>query len=182
MKIAGLIKNDVVNGYDVCVSLWVQGCPFHCSHCHNPETWDYNGGIYIDEDNLIAEIDKAISLNGIQRNFSILGGEPLCDANLEFVYKLVKYIEEKYPKLIIFIWTGYEWEKLTDKQKRVVREINYLIDGPYIHEQRDLTLPYRGSLNQRVIDVRQSLTEGQIVLWKERGVHYDDRGKIGITD
>lgn len=169
MKIAGLIKNDVVNGYDVCVSLWVQGCPFHCNHCHNPETWDYDSGEYIDDEQLFDEIDKAISMNGVQRNLSILGGEPLCGANYLFVRRLLEYIRNKYPTIIIFIWTGYTWEEMTREQMRTVLWANYLIDGLYIHEQRDITLPLRGSLNQRIIDVRQSLAEGQVVLIKQIG-------------
>lgn len=165
MRIAGLIKNDVVNGYDVCVSLWTQGCPFHCQGCHNPETWAFEGGIYVEEDQLIQDIDKAISLNGIQRNLSILGGEPLCKANYLFVFRLLQYIKRKYPTILVFIWTGYTWETLTREQRKVVLWANYLIDGQYIQEERDITLPYRGSKNQRIIDVHKTLDKNEIVLW-----------------
>lgn len=164
MRIAGLIKNDVVNGYDVCVSLWTQGCPFHCKECHNPQTWDFEGGTLAFEGDLIEEIKKAISENGIQRNLSILGGEPLCQSNMEFVNKLVFAIREAYPTILIFIWTGYTYEELVDKSD-LLSKINVLIDGRYEHEQRDLSLPLRGSRNQRVIDIQKTLSKGEVVLW-----------------
>lgn len=165
MRIAGLIKNDVVNGYDVCVSLWTQGCPFHCTGCHNPQTWDPNGGQAVDEKELIGEIDKALSKNNVKRNLSILGGEPLCDTNAEFIERLINHVREVYPDIIIFIWTGYKWEEIIDVHKSILDKINVLIDGQYIYEQRDITLPYRGSKNQRVIDVKKTLEANKIILW-----------------
>ncbi len=164
MRIAGLIKNDVVNGYDVCVSLWAQGCPFHCKECHNPQTWDFEGGTLAFEGDLIKEIKEAISENGIQRNLSILGGEPLCQSNIKFVNKLVSTIREAYPTILIFIWTGYTYEELVDKSD-LLSKINVLIDGRYEHEQRDLSLPLKGSRNQRVIDIQKTLDKGEVVLW-----------------
>ena len=165
MRIAGLIKNDVVNGYDVCVSLWTQGCPFHCKECHNPQTWDFEGGTLAFEDDLIEEIKKAIHENGIQRNLSILGGEPLCQNNIEFVKKLVSNIREEYPAILIFVWSGFAYEELVDKND-FLSKIDVLVDGRYEHEQRDLSLPLRGSRNQRVIDIQKTLKEGRIALWR----------------
>ena len=95
MKIAGLIRNDVVNGYDVCVSVWVQGCPFHCEGCHNPQTWDFDGGIEVEEDEFIEEVIESIKRNGVRRNLSLLGGEPLCKQNYPFVKKLIMSVREK---------------------------------------------------------------------------------------
>ncbi len=154
MKYAGLMENDFTDGSGVCVSLWTQGCPHHCSGCHNPETWDFNGGYEV-PDNIRGQIIKAISANGITRNFSILGGEPLCDQNLDFVYNVVSAVRIAYPNIKIYIWSGYTLEELTEKNNpkiiEILKKANYLIDGRYIDELRDITLPLRGSSNQRII-------------------------------
>ncbi len=156
MKISGLIKNDVVNGINVCVSLWTQGCPFHCSGCHNPQTWDFNGGYEIND--LKGTIIKAISENGIIRNFSILGGEPLCPENLEMVQEVISAVRMAYSNydIKIFIWSGYTLEQLQERRKHednldyILSNINYLIDGPFIDSERDITLWLRGSKNQNI--------------------------------
>lgn len=153
-RYAGLIKNDIVNGEGVCVSFFVQGCPHKCKNCHNPETWDFNGGYEVPED-IRGEIVKAISANGITRNFSILGGEPLCEENLNFVLNIITSVRTAYPNIKIYIWTGYTFEELISKEDsrifEILKQANYLIDGPYIDELRDITLPLRGSSNQNII-------------------------------
>ena len=171
MKYAGIINNDVVNGYDVCVSYWCQGCVFHCPGCHNPQTWDFGGGMDANEDELINYIQDAIALNGIQRNLSILGGEPLCDENIEFTHKLINSVKSKYPTIMIFLWTGYIWEdilsrldKYTTIRQDILENINVLIDGRFDINLRDITLPFRGSKNQRVIDVKKSLETNNIII------------------
>lgn len=104
IRLAGLNKNDVVNGEGVSVSLFLQGCHFHCPGCHNPEAWDPNGGKAYVEDELIQEIISAIGDNGIQRNLSILGGEPLdTEGKIEFVKQLIYKVKEKYPNIKIVI-------------------------------------------------------------------------------
>ena len=154
MKISGLIKNDVVNGINVCVSLWTQGCPFHCSGCHNPQTWDFNGGYEIND--LKGTIIKAISENGIIRNFSILGGEPLCPENIEMVKEILLTVKTVYPNIKTFIWTGYTLEELQRLRKNnknldiILSTSDFLIDGLFIQEQKDYTLWLRGSKNQNV--------------------------------
>lgn len=160
MRYAGLMPNDFTDGGGVCVSLWTQGCPHHCDECHNPQTWDFNGGIQAPSD-LKGQIIKAICDNGIERNFSVLGGEPLCKENLEFVDNIVTAVRMAYPNIKIYIWTGYTKEQL-DKQnnehiKHIFSQINYLIDGPYIKQERDITLPLRGSANQRIIDMKENI-------------------------
>lgn len=133
----------------------MQGCPLHCPSCHNPQTWDPQGGIEIDINNLAKEIRNAISANGIERNFSVLGGEPLAPYNLENTAKIIRYIRFIYPDIKIFLWTGYTIEKL-DKRNEYVQsiltDIDILIDGPYIESLRDITLPLRGSSNQRILE------------------------------
>lgn len=154
MKYAGIIYDDFVNGENVCVSLWMQGCHFHCKGCHNQQTWDFNGGYEMPE-NFESDILKAISKNGIQRNFSLLGGEPLCPENRAFVCNLIKKVRETYPTIKIFVWTGYELEELRAENDKAINEIleniNVLITGRFILEQRDITLPLRGSRNQKIL-------------------------------
>lgn len=154
MKYAGLIENDFANGEGVCVSLWTQGCPHHCPGCQNPQTWDFDGGYDVPDD-IRGEIVKAISANGITRNFSILGGEPLCEQNLDFVLNIITAVRTAYPNIKIYIWSGYTFAELIKKGDsriiQILNQANYLIDGPYIEEQRDITLPLRGSANQNII-------------------------------
>ena len=153
-RYAGLMTNDFVNGEGVCVSLWTQGCPHRCHGCHNPETWDFNGGYEIPND-IKGEIVKAISANGITRNFSILGGEPLCKENLDFVLNIITAVRTAYPNIKIYIWTGYTFKELIDNQDeriiKILKQANYLIDGKYDESLRDITLPLRGSSNQNII-------------------------------
>ena len=154
MKYAGLMENDFSDGCGVCTSLWVQGCPHHCPGCHNPETWDFDGGYDVPED-IRGEIVKAISANGITRNFSILGGEPLCDENLDFVLNIISAVRAAYPHIKIYIWSGYTFKELIEKQDNriinILKQANYLIDGRYEDKLRDTTLPLRGSSNQQII-------------------------------
>lgn len=156
MRIAKIIENDIVNGEGVCVSLFTQGCPHRCEGCFNPETWWFTGGIEVSEKWVFNELCKAISANGLQRNLSILGGEPLCPDNIQSVKMIIKMIKEKYPTIKIFLWTGYIIENFNNEQKEVAKLVDVLIDGPYIKELRDVSLPLRGSSNQRVL--RNELT------------------------
>ena len=155
MRLAGLNTNDCVNGQGVCTSLWVQGCPHRCPGCHNPETWDFKGGYEIESQEIIDKIIRAISANGITRNFSILGGEPLCPENLPFVEEVIIKIRDSYPNIDIFLWTGYTLEYLKEQKEQrienILSQIDVLIDGPFILAQRNITLPLRGSENQRVL-------------------------------
>ena len=148
MRYAGIIYNDIADGNNVCVSFWTQGCPHRCTGCHNPETWSFDGGYEDTVDNIVDKIIKGISANGIQRNFSVLGGEPLCPENAENVKTIVKAVRQAYPTITIYLWTGYYKENIPDPS--ILDYIDILIDGPYDASQRDITLPLRGSRNQRV--------------------------------
>ena len=153
-KYAGLITNDFANGTGICVSFWVQGCPHKCPGCQNPETWDFNKGKDLPND-IRGQIIKAISANGITRNFSVLGGEPLCPQNLEEVDNIITSVRTAYPHIKIFVWTGYTLEELKNNEnihiQSILSEIDVLIDGKYIEEERDITLNLRGSKNQKVL-------------------------------
>lgn len=152
MRIAGLTKNDITNGEGICVSLWVQGCPHRCKGCHNPESWDFNGGEYRNNDILLEEIYDAISANGIQRNFSILGGEPLAPQNINDTYYILWEVKQRYPSIKTFVWTGYTLEQLKEMYKDTLLEnVDVLIDGPFIKAERDVTSKFRGSKNQRIL-------------------------------
>ena len=115
MKYAGINKNDCLNGEGFCVSLFVQGCPHHCKGCFNPETWSFDGGEYFSPD-VQNNIITMIQANNFIRNFSVLGGEPLCDENLTEVDKIITTVKEHYPNIKIFVWTGYTLEELLNKR------------------------------------------------------------------
>ena len=153
-RYAGLITNDFANGTGTCVSFWTQGCPHHCPSCQNPETWDFQGGKEVPTD-IRGQIIKAICANGITRNFSVLGGEPLCDENLDEVDKIITSVRTAYPQIKIFVWTGYILEELkekkNDKINHILSQIDVLIDGPFVQAERDITLELRGSRNQRIL-------------------------------
>ena len=148
IRIAGVTPNDVINGEGVSVSVWLQGCPHRCKGCHNPETWDFEGGTLYNQDMLTFEILKLIEKNGIKRNLSILGGEPLCKENREFVQILTKIVRNVHPEIKIYCWTGYNVE---DIDPQYLKNIDVLIDGLYDETKRDVTLKLRGSLNQRIL-------------------------------
>ena len=147
------MTNDVVNGEGVCLSFWVQGCPHQCKGCFNPETWDFKEGVPYTE-HTKWEIIENLSANGITRNFSILGGEPLDERNLTMVEEVVTAVRQAYPNIKIFLWTGFTIEELSgcfDKRiGRILNTIDVLIDGPFIEAEKDLSLKLRGSRNQRI--------------------------------
>ena len=155
-KYAGIKYNDIVDGEGVCVSFWTQGCPHKCQGCHNPQTWSFDGGEEIPND-LEKQIIEAIGANGIQRNFSILGGEPLCNENLSLIQGIVKSVKNVYPSIKIFVWSGYTIEELSGRRRSnevlndILSNIDVLIEGRYIQEKRDLTLKWRGSSNQKIL-------------------------------
>ena len=155
MNYAGLIKNDVVNGEGICVSFFTQGCPHHCPGCFNPETWDFNGGRPLPTD-IKGEIIKALVDNDVKRNFSILGGEPLCEQNKELVNELILSVKTALPHTNIYVWTGYEFSYL-QKIKRsdtainsILENTDVMITGPFEQDKKDLTLKLRGSANQEI--------------------------------
>lgn len=152
-KYNAIIPNDVVNGRGVCTSFFVQGCPHHCPGCFNEETWDFDGGKPYSPD-VKWEIIKAIGANGLQRNFSILGGEPLAPENLKMTEDVINAVRRAYPMIEISLWTGYTFEELkaqsSNTLSNILKQINMLIDGPFVQEEKDLSLQLRGSKNQRI--------------------------------
>ncbi len=149
MQIADIIDNDVENGMSgITVSLWVSGCPHKCPGCHNSELWDYSYGENIPLDRLKAILPKMISANGIDRDFSVLGGEPLDPSKIEELTELLKYIKSIYPSKKIYLWTGYDYNEI--KNLECLNYVDVLIDGKFDISKRDLTLKLRGSSNQNI--------------------------------
>ena len=151
-------KMDISNGPGVRVSIFMQGCSFHCKNCFNKETWDFEGGQEFTDDtiNKVLELCNKPEVKGL----SILGGEPMHPTNIEGTTKLAKAFKEKYPEKTIWTWTGFEYEDIKDKD--VFNYIDVLVDGQYKDELHDPTLKWKGSSNQRVIDIKESKKENKI--------------------
>ena len=156
-------KMDISDGPGVRVSIFMQGCSFHCKNCFNPETWDFEAGEEFTEDT-IKEVLELCNKPHI-RGLSILGGEPFHPANIEGTTKLAKAFKEKYPNKDLWSWSGFHFEDL--KEKEVFQFIDVLVDGQYVDELHNPTLKWRGSANQRVIDVPNSLKEKKVVFWEK---------------
>lgn len=188
-----ITHDDMNNGDGLRVVLWLSGCSHHCYNCQNPQTWNPNSGIPFDE-SAKQEIFNELSKDYIS-GITFSGGDPLHENNLDEVLKLVNEIRISFPEKSIWLYTGYTLQLNSDsiptddfwnepdeeysyfittynesilnkfKRKQILSLCNVVVDGEYIDEQRDLTLAYRGSSNQRVIDVQQSLTQNKIILY-----------------
>lgn len=161
IKLSGLSSESIVDGPGIRFTVFVQGCPHHCEGCHNPETHDFEGGRLADTDRILTAIEKNPMIKGV--TFS--GGEPFCQA--EPLSDLAEKLREKGYNILSF--TGYTFEKLLamsqeDKNiEKLLSLLDYMIDGPFILSQRSLELKYRGSKNQRILDVRESLKQKRAV-------------------
>ena len=151
-------KMDISNGPGVRVSIFMQGCSFHCKNCFNPETWDFEGGQEFTEDtiNKVLELSDKKEVKGL----SILGGEPMHPTNIEGTTKLAKKFKENFPDKNLWMWTGFKYEDLKDEE--VFKYVDVLVDGQYKDELHDPTLKWKGSSNQRVIDVQESLKQNKV--------------------
>lgn len=155
-------NNDMANGIGVRVVLWVSGCEHHCPQCQNPQTWDINHGIKFD-DNAIDEIFKLLEKPYIS-GITYSGGDPLHSNNINEITSLSQKISEKFPHKTQWLYTGFTWETIKDLP--LMKYIDVVIDGEYINNLRDITLAFRGSNNQRLIDVKKSLQESKVILWE----------------
>lgn len=151
--------NDVANAPGIAISIYLQGCPHHCKGCFNPETWNFNDGQNLTTEILEDIFENKIYENNIERSLCILGGEPLCAENNVTTFQIISWALEKQIK--IYIWTGYTLEELKQKNDDItniiLERIDYLIDGPFIEEEKDLTLKMRGSRNQRIWDMKNKI-------------------------
>ena len=176
-----ITHDDMNNGDGLRVVLWLSACSHHCYNCQNPQTWNPNSGIPFDE-SAKQEIFNELSKDYIS-GITFSGGDPLHENNLDEVLKLIKKIRISYPEKTIWLYTGYNFELLKSKYDEfkytpfaanadewltrweIISNVDVLVDGEYIDEQKDLTLKWRGSKNQRVIDVQQSLAQNKIILY-----------------
>jgi len=161
MRYNKIRKMDISNGPGIRVSIFFQGCSFHCKNCFNPDTWDFNGGREFNDDiiNHILELSSPNHITGL----SILGGEPMHPKNIEGTLKLARLFKEKYPNKTIWCWTGFKFEDI--KNKDVFNYIDVLVDGQFREEEFDSKLKYKGSKNQRVIDVKKTINNNKIELY-----------------
>lgn len=155
---------DIANGEGVRVSLWVSGCTHHCKGCFNQETWDFNYGQPYTEktEQEIIKLLKRPYIAGL----SILGGDPMCQSfeGISNLITLSMFVRNQLHKTV-WLWTGYNFEDIQDIKFILFSQCDVVIDGSYIESLRDISLPYCGSSNQKVIDVQKTLKKGEIVLW-----------------
>lgn len=170
----GELKNcDIANGEGVRISLFVSGCTNHCKNCFQPETWDFEYGKLFDKsvEDKIIEMLRPDYING----FSLLGGEPFEPQNQRDVLPLIKKIKQIYPKKTIWVYSGFTFEELRtpgshpncEVTEDILRNIDILVDGRFVEEKKDISLRFRGSSNQRIIDMPNTLKSGNVVLWDE---------------
>ena len=165
MKYAQIREIDITNGSGIGVALFTQGCPYHCKNCFNPETWGFNKGMVWTKEieNKIIELLKPEYITRL----TILGGEPLIERNIEPLTALLKRIKGIYPNKQVWLYTGGDFEVLEGLYEEIFQYIDILIDGRYIDDLRDYKLKWRGSSNQRIIDVQASLKSGNVVFSSE---------------
>ena len=163
MRYNKIRKMDIADGPGVRVSIFMQGCAFNCKNCFNPETHDFTKGEEFTEDT----IKKVLNLCDKDHiaGLSILGGEPMHPKNIEGTTKLAKEFKEKFPNKTVWAWTGFNFENNL-KDKEVMKYIDVLVDGQYVDEKRNPTIQWRGSENQRVIDVQKSLANHSVVKYE----------------
>lgn len=154
IRYADIIDSSVVDGLGIRVVTFLQGCPFRCEGCHNPQLQSFKGGIEIPEANFAEKLLSFIT--PLHKGITFSGGDPLMQA--DELNTVIKIIREQKPDLDIWVYTGFEFEEV--KHLPVMRQIDVLVDGRFIEGQKDLNLPFRGSANQRIVDVVKSLKTG----------------------
>ena len=166
-------KTSVANGTGIRVVLWLSGCSLHCKGCQNPETWSVDGGKLFTWE-VKQELYATLKQSHIQ-GITFSGGHPLEEENVEEVFKLIKEIRQFYPEKDIWLYTGWTWESIFNKshdmlydgiREQVIKLCDVVVDGAYVENLKDITLRWRGSSNQRVIDVKKSLKEDKIILYE----------------
>lgn len=165
MRYNKIRKMDISDGPGVRVSIFMQGCTFNCKKCFNPETHDFNGGKEF-TDETIDTVLKLCEKDHIE-GLSILGGEPMHPKNIEGTTKLAKAFKEKFPEKTLWAWSGFQFDKGL-KDKEVMNYLDVLVDGQFVDEQSNPMLEWRGSENQRVIDVQKSLKANEIIKYEEK--------------
>lgn len=163
MRYHNITKDDMLNGDGLRAVLWVAGCSHGCKNCQNPITWDICGGIPFDSE-AKEELFEALKPEYVF-GITFSGGDPLHMQNREEVGKLIEEIREEFPGKTIWVYTGYRWEDVKDLP--YMKLVDVLVDGPFIEELKDTSLPWKGSSNQRVIDVKKTMEIGEVILKEE---------------
>ena len=161
MRYNKIRKMDISDGPGIRVSIFMQGCHFHCKNCFNSETWDFDGGKEFTDDTIETVLNLCAGAHIV--GLSILGGEPMHPINILGTTKLAKAFKERFPEKTLWIWSGFKFELLKDFD--VLNYVDVLVDGQFVDELHDFTLKWRGSSNQRVIDVQATLKAKEIVLY-----------------
>lgn len=167
----GKIKEyDIANGPGCRVSIFVSGCETHCEGCFNKETWDFRYGKIFVQDTM-EEVYKMLDKPGIA-GLTILGGEPLHMINQCMVEAITSLFKSKYPEKDLWIYTGYTYEGIprTSFTNKILKNTDVLVDGPFIESGKDITLQFRGSRNQRIIDMNKTRELGEVILWEDEYV------------
>ena len=174
MNYSAIRYHDIANGVGVRTSLFVSGCSRRCAGCFNSDAWDFGAGRAFDrgaEDELLESVADEYT-NGL----SVLGGEPLEGANVDGVGRLLTRFRERYgDSKDVWLWTGYRYEELDGRQREVVALADVIVDGPFVESLKDLTLRFRGSSNQRIVDVRRSTNAAHVVEWQDEEVYSTHR-------
>ena len=167
MNYHNIKTDDMLNGDGLRVTCWVSGCNMGCFNCQNPQTWDFNSGIPFTDDTM-QELLYDLSKPYI-KGCTLSGGHPLDPRNAPEVLKIVKRVKMVFPNKDIWIYSGYEWENIIRDEtlREILKYTDVLVDGAYVDELRDISLPFRGSSNQRIIDVPKSLEQNKVILWEE---------------
>lgn len=163
MNYHNITKCDMKNGMGIRVVFWCSHCEHKCDNCHNPETWDANSGIPFDESAKL-EVLEELKKDEI-KGLTCSGGDPLSTLNRDEITKLLKEVKDKFPNKDIWVYTGYCWDDIKDIE--AMKYIDILVDGKYVEK---LSVPHpqwRGSKNQNILDVQESLKQDRIVLWKD---------------
>ena len=160
MRYHNITKDDMLNGDGLRTVLWLSGCSHCCYKCQNSVTWDPNGGLAFD-DAAKAELFENLGKN-YTSGITFSGGDPLYLGNRLELLELIKEIKEKFPTKTIWLYTGYLWEEI--KNLELVSYLDVVVDGEFVYEQMDTSLKWKGSANQRVIDVQKTLEKGEVVL------------------
>lgn len=165
MNYAAIKKCDIANGEGVRISLFVSGCTHHCKGCFQPETWNFDYGNPFDE-TTEDELIKALEPDYIA-GLTLLGGEPMEPENAKRLLPFVKRVRETYPSKNVWFYSGYLFEELMEREesRKLLELIDVLVDGEFVEEQKNISLQFRGSENQRIIDVTKTLKDGSVVLW-----------------
>lgn len=166
-RFAGIDKFDVNNGNGVGATLFVQGCSHHCKGCHNQSTWNKDGGIPFTQKSF-DELFEILSNKAITR-LTLSGGDPL--DNIDFTYFICKNFKSLYPYKELWIYTGYTYENIIQDSKytEILKICDVLVDGEFKVTEKDLRLQFRGSRNQRIIDVQKSMKKNKLTLWRKKG-------------